>query len=77
MYGDYPNITNEEDNMSAVRTESASVTDVRHAEQGKSQLTKLYEIMRQTMDSGFYGAVEIKFEAGKVTIIRKTESIKI
>ena len=44
---------------------------------GKSQLTKLYEIMRETMDSGFYGSVEVKFEAGKVTIIRKTESIKI
>ncbi len=43
----------------------------------KSQLTKLYEIMRETMDSGFYGSVEVKFEAGKVTIIRKTESIKI
>lgn len=43
----------------------------------KSQLTKLYEIMRETMESGFYGSVEVKFEAGKVTIIRKTESIKI
>ncbi len=77
MYGDYPNITNEEDTMSAVKTESVSVADVRQAEPSKSQLTKLYEIMRQTMESGFYGAVEIKFEAGKVTIIRKTESIKI
>lgn len=44
---------------------------------GKSQLTKLYEIMRETMENGFYGSVEVKFEAGKVTIIRKTESIKI
>ncbi|MDE7169074.1 MAG: hypothetical protein K2N67_02650 [Mucispirillum sp.] len=44
---------------------------------GKSQLTKLYEIMRETMEAGFYGSVEIKFEAGKVTIIKKTESIKI
>ena len=43
----------------------------------KSQLMKLYEIMRETMESGFYGSVEVKFEAGKVTIIRKTESIKI
>ena len=31
---------------------------------GKSQLT-------------IYGSVEVKFEAGKVTIIKKTESIKI
>lgn len=44
---------------------------------GKSQLTKLYEIMRETMEQGFYGSVEVKFEAGKVTIIKKTESIKI
>ncbi len=43
----------------------------------KSQLTKLYEVMKATMDSKFYGSVEIKFEAGKVTIIRKTESLKI
>ena len=42
---------------------------------GKSQLTKLYEIMRETMEQGFYGSVEVKFEAGKVTIIKKTESI--
>ena len=39
---------------------------------GKSQLTKLYEIMRETMEQGFYGSVEVKFEAGKVTIIRNT-----
>ena len=31
---------------------------------GKSQLTKLYEIMRETMEQGFYGSVEVKFEAG-------------
>lgn len=43
----------------------------------KSQLTRLYEIFRETMDDAFYGTMEIKFEAGKVTIIRKTESIKI
>ena len=28
---------------------------------GKSQLTKLYEIMRETMEQGFYGSVEVKF----------------
>lgn len=27
---------------------------------GKSQLTKLYEIMRETMEQGFYGSVEVK-----------------
>jgi len=43
----------------------------------KSQITKLYELIKGTMDDKFYGSVEIKFEAGKVTVIRKTESIKI
>lgn len=43
----------------------------------KSQLTRLYEIFKDTVESEFYGTVEIKFEAGKVTIIRKTESIKL
>ena len=44
---------------------------------GKSQLIKLGEIMRETIESGFYGSIEIKFEAGKVTVIRKTQSLKI
>ena len=43
----------------------------------KSQLTKLYEMLREILDSGFYGSLEVKFEAGRVTIIRKTESIKL
>lgn len=42
-----------------------------------SQLTKLYEMLREIFASGFYGSLEVKFEAGKVTIIRKTESIKL
>jgi hypothetical protein len=43
----------------------------------KSQLTKLYEMLKDMFSSQYYGAVEIKFEAGKVTIVKKTESIKI
>lgn len=43
----------------------------------KSQLTKLYEMLREMFSTQYYGAVEIKFEAGKVTIVKKTESIKI
>jgi|GEM_PF-1457304 hypothetical protein len=43
----------------------------------KSQLTKLYEMLREMFNTQYYGAVEIKFEAGKVTIVKKTESIKI
>ncbi|MDR2870897.1 MAG: hypothetical protein LBV04_10640 [Deferribacteraceae bacterium] len=46
-------------------------------EKSKSQLTKLYEMLREIFESEFYGSLEVKFEAGKVTIIRKTESIKL
>ena len=46
-------------------------------DQPKSQLTKLYEMLREIFDSEFYGSLEVKFEAGRVTIIRKTESIKL
>ncbi len=43
----------------------------------KSQLTQLYEILREMFNENYYGSVEVKFEAGKVTIVRKTESLKI
>jgi len=43
----------------------------------KSQLTKLYEILRDMFQNQYYGSIEVKFEAGKVTIVKKTESIKI
>lgn len=43
----------------------------------KSQLTRLYEILREMFQNQYYGSIEVKFEAGKVTIVKKTESIKI
>lgn len=43
----------------------------------KSQLTKLYEILREMFQNQYYGSIEVKFEAGKVTIVKKTQSIKI
>jgi len=43
----------------------------------KSQLTKLYEMLRDMFQNQYYGSLEVKFEAGKVTIVKKTESIKI
>jgi hypothetical protein len=51
--------------------------NIKTEQAAKSQMTKLYEMIREILDSGFYGSIEVKFEAGKVTIIRKTESIKI
>ncbi|UOD35086.1 hypothetical protein DSN97_01745 [Deferribacteraceae bacterium V6Fe1] len=43
----------------------------------KSQLTKLYEMLRDMFQNQYYGSLEVKFEAGKVTIVKKTESIKL
>ena len=40
-------------------------------EVSKSQLTNLYELFRATMDTAFYGSVEVKYEAGKVSVIKK------
>ena len=53
----------------------SAVTVQQHKE--KSQLTKLYEILREMFQTQYYGSIEVKFEAGKVTIVKKTESLKI
>jgi hypothetical protein len=42
-----------------------------------AQLDQLQEILREMFQSNFYGSVEVKFEGGKVTIVRKTQSLKI
>jgi hypothetical protein len=34
------------------------------------------EILRSLEQSRFYGTVELKFESGRVVLIRKTETIK-
>jgi hypothetical protein len=39
-------------------------------------MNELIIMLRQLEATKFYGAVEIKFEAGHVIVIRKTESIK-
>ena len=41
------------------------------------QLEPLMKVFASTISSEFYGSIEVKLEAGKVTIIKKTESIKI
>ena len=50
---------------------------IKNESKRKSQLTQLYEILRGMFNDNYYGSVEVKFEAGKVTIVRKTESLKI
>ncbi|MCD8490736.1 MAG: hypothetical protein LRY51_01890 [Geovibrio sp.] len=42
-----------------------------------SQLNQLQELLREMFQSNFYGSVGVKFEGGKVTIVKKTQSLKI
>jgi hypothetical protein len=39
-------------------------------------MTKIEEILRELERQRFYGAVEVKFEAGRVVLVRKTETLK-
>jgi hypothetical protein len=40
-------------------------------------IENLIRMIRELMENRFYGELVIKFEAGKITICRKTENIKI
>lgn len=55
----------------------AALNIKKERENNKDQLDTLYEMLRDICNSGFYGSLEVKFEAGRVTIIKRTESIKI
>lgn len=39
-------------------------------------MNELIEMLRRLESNRFYGSLEVRFEAGHVTVIRKTESIK-
>lgn len=39
-------------------------------------MNELVQLLRQLEQSRFYGSLEVKFEVGVVTVIKKTESIK-
>jgi len=39
--------------------------------------TCLVHFLREIENSGFYGSVELKFEDGRLTIVRKSETIKL
>jgi len=43
----------------------------------KNQVDQLNEVLKEMFQSDFYGSIEVKFEAGRVTIVRKTQSLKI
>lgn len=38
---------------------------------------KLIELIKGLVDNKFYGSLEIKFEAGKIVVCKKEESIKL
>jgi hypothetical protein len=39
-------------------------------------MDELIRLLRQLGESRFYGSVELKYEAGRVTLIRKSETLK-
>jgi len=39
-------------------------------------MSELLQLLRQLEVSRFYGSLEVKFEAGQITVIKRTESIK-
>lgn len=40
-------------------------------------LTAFIEFIRNLIEKKFYGEVVVKFEHGKIVIIKKTESVKL
>jgi len=50
---------------------------VQKKDNNKSQMEELQNMLKDMFQTSFYGSVEVKFEAGRVTIVRKTESVKI
>ena len=43
----------------------------------QQQIGKLTELINTFKESKLYGELQIKFEAGKIVVIKKIESIKI
>jgi len=39
--------------------------------------SELTQLIRELESSRFYGVLEIKFECGKIVLLRKTETIKL
>ncbi len=40
------------------------------------QMNEPNQLLRQLEESRFYGSVELKYEAGRVVLVRKTETFK-
>lgn len=53
------------------------VTEVRGFCKMLETFKKLIELIKGLVDNKFYGSLEIKFEAGKIVVCKKEESIKL
>lgn len=40
-------------------------------------MDELYKLLQRLVMERFFGIIEVKFEAGNITIVRKTETIKL
>jgi hypothetical protein len=40
-------------------------------------MEKLFKLIKSLIDTRFYGTIEIKLEAGNITLVRKIETIKL
>jgi hypothetical protein len=38
---------------------------------------KLFVLIKKLIDDKFYGSLEIKFEAGKIVLLKKVQTVKI
>lgn len=43
---------------------------------GNFENERLFELVLQLTNSAFWGSVEMKFEAGRVVLLKKTETLK-
>ncbi len=40
-------------------------------------MKKIFELIRELRENKFYGELLVKFEAGKIIVCKKTETLKI
>lgn len=40
-------------------------------------VTDLHQLIRDLMKQKFYGSLEVRFDSGKISVIKKTESLKL
>jgi hypothetical protein len=45
--------------------------------QGRNPLSEIIAMLEKAQSQGFYGQIQIDFQNGAITIIRRTETIKV